>query len=241
MDRNEIVDIVVLTALRFSDLTKLFIDSVRQHTQGDYSIIQVDNGSETPVEFDGVTNIMLTKNYGFARGMNIGISQRRENSDVIICNNDIEVTAGWLDALIETKNKHSDAGIISPMNSGCCYNGRMTRKEEDNSKEDFRVHEGPAICWYIPNSTIQRVGTLDNNYEYGWVEDVDYCKRLGLAQLGIWISAKSFIKHRGSVTQKANKVAVDYRRKNMEYFQNKWNDFRYRSRLDAAATKVSKV
>lgn len=231
------VDIVVLTALSFTDLTTKFIDSIKQHVHNDYRIIQVDNGSEKPVEFEGVTNILLKKNYGFARGMNLGMSQRRENSDVIICNNDIEVTTGWMDYLIATKNAHPNAGIISPMNSGTCCNPRMTRKEEDNNREDFMVRNGPAICWYIPNSTIQKVGMFDINYEYGWAEDMDYCQKVINAHLDIWISAKAFIRHKGSVTQKANKVTVDYRRKNMEYFQAKWGDMRYNTWIQRAKEK----
>jgi GT2 family glycosyltransferase len=220
---NKPIDIVIPTALDLYNLTNDLVVSLEKYTTS-YHVIHIHNGCKNPIEYENATNIFLSRNYGFARGMNIGMSQRQEDNDVIILNNDTEVTRGWLEALTETRDKHPNS-IISPMYSFNCIK-EIVRKEDDIPGEDFQIKKTPAICWYIPNSVIQKVGMLDVNYDYGWQEDMDYCMKMEKAGLEMWISAKSFLKHKGTVTSRfmdqTKAYDYDFRAKNMAYFYQKW-------------------
>ena len=178
----------------------------------------MDNGSRPTKPLDIDEYIQLVDNHGFAKGMNIGIACSRESSDIAIINNDCEVTAGWLDEIQKTWFRNPYAGIISPIVQNCC-NPKICGI--GMPVEDFQIDHIPAVCWFIPRWVIKEVGMFDPAYELGWCEDIDYCQKVLSANRQIWVSGRSFVKHKGSQTSKD----INFngaRERNMEYYNKKW-------------------
>src|SRR6185295_3561299 len=78
--------------------------AVHTHTErGTYELILVDNGSQddTPLLYPAADKVLtLDKNLGFARACNLGAGIAA--GDVLVfLNNDTEVHAGWLPALVD--------------------------------------------------------------------------------------------------------------------------------------------
>ncbi|MCD8239420.1 MAG: glycosyltransferase family 2 protein [Clostridiales bacterium] len=100
------------------------LEAVKKYTaRFDYEIIIVDNNSSQPVkdylnklaESDKSVKVILNNyNMGFTYAVNQGIKAARENSDIILLNNDAVVTEGWLNELYRVKDNIKDAGLIVP-------------------------------------------------------------------------------------------------------------------------------
>jgi O-antigen biosynthesis protein len=209
-------DIVVLSHNHLQ-MTIDCITSILINTGGDVEIIHVDNGSKDMVVFDKekIQSIELRENYGFARGMNIGIACTRPDADVVIINNDCRVTPELLKEMRQTAAS-TLAGIVSPRTENCCVRALC-----GDDCGDIDLDWMPAVCWLIPRSTIQKVGLFDPAYEIGWLEDKDYCMRVNQAGLKCQLSSKAFVHHAGSVTSNS----VDFagaRERNKAYFNKKW-------------------
>ena len=208
------IDIIVL-GFNHPEMTDQCIESIRKHTEGDYQIVYVDNGSNSgmPDCVDSIDRmICLYNNEGFARGMNIGISCAREGSDIVTISNDCIVTKDWLPGLV-LSGEPGDVGIVSPQTTQCCMS--MT------AIVDRIVDWMPAVCWYIKRATIHKVGLFDPAYDIGWMEDKDYCYKVNKAGLKNIISSRSYVDHIGSYTSRR----IDYkdtRGKNKQYFKQKW-------------------
>jgi len=104
------------------------LDSVLRSEYRPFEVIVVDNGSsdgsrevvESYLEQDAgeirqgnvpvVRLVRLKKNRGFARACNEGINVAR-GEYFILLNNDVEVTSGWLSALVEGMERHPECGM----------------------------------------------------------------------------------------------------------------------------------
>ena len=97
---------IVILNWNGKELLEKFIPSLLKYTPKEHSVYVVDNGSnDQSIEFvkntfSDVKIIQLDKNYGFAKGYNLGLSKVEEE---IICllNNDVEVTANWTESILK--------------------------------------------------------------------------------------------------------------------------------------------
>ena len=116
------VSIVILT---FNELeyTKKCVESIRRHTPEPHEIIFVDNGSKDGTvkwlkklvnEHGHYKLIENGKNLGFAKGCNQGI-EAASSDCILLLNNDVVVTEGWLAGMMECLNSAPDIGIVGPM------------------------------------------------------------------------------------------------------------------------------
>lgn len=117
-DSNSISVAVVILNWNGAALLKQFLPSVLAHsTRAD--IIVVDNGSSDDSktvlsnEFPSVQLIELEKNLGFAGGYNRGLKDLKQDIFVLL-NSDVEVTANWLEPLIDAFTKRAQLGIAQP-------------------------------------------------------------------------------------------------------------------------------
>lgn len=92
------------------DLLKECLDSIRDQTYNNYSIILVDNGSvDDSVAFvsshmPSVNIIEAKKNLGFAKGNNLGIEAALADKDVqyvALLNTDARISKDWLEQLVK--------------------------------------------------------------------------------------------------------------------------------------------
>ena len=100
-------------------LIKKFLPSVIKFTPEKYNIYLIDNGSSDGSvkfirsNFKRVKIIELDKNFGYAKGYNIGL--KKINDDVLcLLNNDVEVTEKWTEEImIQFKNEKETNPFVS--------------------------------------------------------------------------------------------------------------------------------
>jgi GT2 family glycosyltransferase len=95
-----------------------FLPSVLQHTQlANVEIVVADNGSTDGsldyLQGQAVRIIELDQNYGFAEGYNKALEQVDAEYTVLL-NSDIEVTAHWLEPMLEYMDQHPETMAAQP-------------------------------------------------------------------------------------------------------------------------------
>ena len=115
---NRRVTVIILCWNRW-DLTQRCLSTIRTHTDlARAEILVVDNGSTdaTPRElkrYDWLRVLRNDRNLGFVRGNNVGIAASDRATDVILLNNDIEITqSDWIDRLQATAHAAPDVGVV---------------------------------------------------------------------------------------------------------------------------------
>jgi len=117
-DFTPLVSIVVVN-YRNVPVTRDLLKSLRSVTYPSVEIIVVDNKSDDdiaetlPVEFPEIKLILSQKNLGYAGGNNLGIRASRGEL-ILVINNDVEVTTGFLEPLVKVFCLFPLAGIVSP-------------------------------------------------------------------------------------------------------------------------------
>ena len=120
MKRN--VSIIILTYNQL-ECTKACIESIRQYTNPNcYELIIVDNASTdgTPAWLKEQKNIIYqlnSKNEGFPKGCNIGISLANPENHILLLNNDTIVTTNWLENLQNALESDEKIGAVGAMSN----------------------------------------------------------------------------------------------------------------------------
>ncbi len=193
------VTVVILCWNRWA-LTERCLATLREKTDlSDVTVLAVDNGSadETPSrlkDYDWVRVVTLPGNLGFVRGNNAGIGAADPKGDVLLLNNDVEITQkGWLDELRRSAHASPDIGIV-----GCRLvfpDGRLahagtyilpdtlrgqqlgSRETDVNQYAATRDVEGIVFaCAYLKREVLDAIGGLSEEYT-SYFEDTDFCLR----------------------------------------------------------------
>lgn len=109
---------IVVLSWNAQPLLERYLPDLVQHTPQELAdIILADNGSnDSSVAYAksmGVQVIELGKNYGFARGYNEAIA-RLEHKYILLLNNDVRVSPGWLEPLYHFIDAHEDVVAVQP-------------------------------------------------------------------------------------------------------------------------------
>jgi glycosyltransferase involved in cell wall biosynthesis len=240
------VSIIILT---FNELeyTKKCIESIRKHTPETHEIIFVDNGST-----DGTVKWLLnlvqennhyklienSKNLGFPKGCNQGI-QASCGEYILLLNNDVLVTDGWLSGMLECLNGAHDVGIVGPMTDNIsgvqkvrdanygsldCLDDYAREFRELNRHRRVPVRRVVGFCMLFKRKLVEKIGLLDESFGSGNFEDDDYCLRASLEGYRNMIAGDVFIHHFGSRSFIGNRI--DYNSamsKNKKIFYEKWS------------------
>lgn len=238
------VSIVILT---FNQLkyTKECVESIRRHTPEPHEIVFVDNGSTDGTvkwlkqlikENPAYKLIENKKNLGFAKGCNQGITAS-SGEHILLLNNDVVVTEGWLSGMLEPLNSSTDIGIVGPMTNNISGPQRVmdidySEDRLDGYSASFRKHNRHrrvsmrrivGFCMLFKRELVERIGLLDEMFGSGNFEDDDYCLRATLAGYRNLIAGDVFIHHYGSRSFIGNRI--DYSSamsKNRSLFSEKW-------------------
>jgi tetratricopeptide (TPR) repeat protein len=214
-------------------------------------LIVVDNGSnDGTVEYlesisfrnyadERIKIIKNNENKGFAGGNNLGIAASIGDY-IIIMNNDVVVTPGWLERMISCCEKRPEIGIVGPRSNYVSgpqllepvdYNldsllglKRFSEKFATiNAKKSTQLLRVVGFCMLIKRSVIDKIGGLDDRFGIGNFEDDDFSLRAALAGFESWMAEDCFVHHFGSRTFVGEKI--DYREsllRNWEIFKKKW-------------------
>jgi GT2 family glycosyltransferase/SAM-dependent methyltransferase/glycosyltransferase involved in cell wall biosynthesis len=253
--REELASLVMLTHNQLP-LTKACLESVLRHTREPYELVVVDNAStdatlaylreleagfkRVPHEFcRKMTVIANAANLGFAAGNNLGMAVAG-GEYVVLINNDVVVTPGWLGRMLACARREPKIGLVGPMTNYVTGPQKVENPGYDLASfkglDEFalafaREHAGEALphwrvvgfCMLIKRAVIEKIGGLDGRFGLGNYEDDDFSLRAALAGFESWIAQDCYVHHVGSQT--FAELKVDYRQsleKNWGVFKQKW-------------------
>ena len=234
---------VVILNWNGENLIKKFLPSVIKYTPVIHNIYLIDNGSnDDSVEFirsnfNRVKIIKLDKNYGFAKGYNIGV---KNIDDDILCllNNDVEVSENWTEEILKQFASEPNTAVIQPKlkdyynksnfdyagaaggfldKYGYPYcNGRIydnVEIDKNQYDETSEIFWACGACFFIRNNIFKKFGGFDDVY-WAHFEEIDLCWRLQNHGFKIRFNAKSTVYHANGGTlnhNNPNKTYLNYR------------------------------
>ncbi|NWF53575.1 MAG: glycosyltransferase, partial [Syntrophaceae bacterium] len=241
-----LVSIIILTynQLRY---TRECVESLRRHTPQPHEIVFVDNGSSDGTDkwlrqqVGKNINYRLIENktnHGFSKGSNQGIKAAR-GKYILLLNNDVVLTEGWLTGLLECLESSQRTGIVGPMANSISgpqqvpkvgYSSvtdldeyaRSFREKNLGRRIPFRRIVG--FCMLFRRELVEKIGLLDESFGTGNFEDDDFCLRAELAGYRNLIAGDVFIHHFGSRSFAGN--GIDYHSAlggNRKKFNEKWS------------------
>jgi GT2 family glycosyltransferase/cytochrome c-type biogenesis protein CcmH/NrfG len=236
---------IIIPVYNQLEYTKGCIKSIRKYTNIPYELIVIDNASTdgTYEYLNSQTDIRLIRNevnLGFPKAVNQGISIANGNY-ILIMNNDVVVTRGWLENLISHIDSDKHMGIVAPMSNYASGAQLLKGADKLYSNEDelqkfaeyiYRVNMGrrfeiphvTGLCMLIKREVIDKIGGFDERFSPGNFEDDDFCLRAKLAGFKIAIAEDVFIHHFGSKSFTAEGVEKfkEILERNRKLFIEKW-------------------
>jgi len=228
------VSIIILNWNGLDDTIEC-LDSLRKITYPNYEVIVVDNASEgddVRVLRDKFGNyihiIQNDKNYGFAKGNNIGIryALARDSAYVLLLNDDTVVAPDFLNEMVHVAEGDRRIGIVCPMiywydepqkiwygkimkvdlYRGICIEKPTKISDESVITSGFAT--GAAML--IKRETTEEIGLLSEDYFFG-VEDFDYSIHTLRSGFKIAIAARALVWHKGSKSITVAGIRSHYR------------------------------
>jgi len=198
------------------------LSSLQKQTFKNFDVIVVDNGST-----DGSVNLIkkgypwvrvieLSKNTGFAKACNTGITASDAKYAVVL-NNDTEVMPDWLEELYKAIESDNEAGmaaskillnkesraidsvgmLIYPDGIGRQRGrGEIDRGQFDNDNETLLAHGCAAI---YRRKMLDEIGMFDEDF-FAYVEDMDLGLRGRFAGWKAVTAPKAVVYHKYSAT-----------------------------------------
>lgn len=216
------VSIVILN-LNKSGMTIGCLNSIRENTSGArYEVIVVDNGSRDEEYFALARHegphklIRLDINRYFGEGNNIGAEDAR-GEYLLFLNNDVLVTPGWLEPLLEAIRNVPDAGCCGPkfiypngdlQEAGALIDrdGTAVQIGKFQSPDDPRFNRLREVDYVSAAAVLMRkadfdaVLGFDPRYEPAYYEDSDLCLKIATLGKKTYVVPASTVVHYESAT-----------------------------------------
>jgi len=196
--------------------------------------------------FPTIKTIILDKNYGFAGGYNMALSQV-EAEYFVLLNSDVEVTDNWLQPLISyldannevvacqpkikafhNKNvfEHAGAagGFIDFLGFPFCRGRILSKTEEDKGQYDdvCDIFWATGACLVIRSEIFRKVGGLDDAF-FAHMEEIDLCWRLNARGYRIVCIPQNTVYHVGGGTlpiESPHKTYLNFRNNLLMLYKN---------------------
>lgn len=208
-------------------LTKECLDSVIKNTTISFRSIIIDNNSEKETEDylkslkdrDGVEVVLIRneQNLGFVKAVNQGM--RISNAEyVCLLNNDTCVQENWLQELINVAQANQHIGIVNPGGASDSF------KDNNLSGQWSEIGFATGFCMLIKREVIEKIGLFDEEFETGFFEDTDYCRRAKNAGYLCAAAKASCVYHHAHKTfETLQKDRIDdLFERNKEIFTQRW-------------------
>lgn len=235
--------IVILTRNQRA-FTQACVDSIVAHTSEPFELVFVDNGSTDGTQqylrsIDGAVVIENVQNLGFGGGCNQGIAAATGDR-LLLLNNDVVVTPGWLAALHAALDSSPGVGIAGPRSNRAAglqqvdepgYDVDTLVGVEEWAAQWAADHAGQltevprviGFCMLLERAVVDRIGGFDLRYGIGNFEDDDLCLRACVGGFRSVVAHGSWVHHAGGRTFAGE--GVDYRatlRANLARFRAAW-------------------
>ena len=184
-------------------------------------VIVVLNGAEPAVRAvayaaGSVRVVESAINRGFAGGCHLGVRSSAAPF-IAFVNDDVLVSRGWLEPLLETMAERPRAGavgarvigtdgFVQEVGSIIWRDGTTRPLGRGTSRASLawrwrrRVDYCSACALLVRREAWDAVGGFDEQYHPAYYEDVDFCLALDLAGLEIWVDPRSEVTHAESAS-----------------------------------------
>ncbi len=241
------VSIIVPVFNHWSD-TLACLESILQFTDGPtYEVIVSDDAStdETPEMMKWIEGVVYSRNdqnLGFIGSCNRAATRAR-GEFLVFLNNDTVVTAGWLDALLQTFRDMPGTGLAGPKliypdgrlqeaggviwhdASGWNY-GKFD--DPDHPRYNFarEVDYCTGACVMVPRALFERFGGFDSHYKPAYYEDTDLAFKIREAGHKVIYQPLAKIVHYEGLTcgRSVQSGVKSYQVVNQEKFRRRWSD-----------------
>ena len=160
-----------------------------------------DDSADTLAQVDGLHVLRNASNLGFIGSCNAGAAAAR-GEFLLFLNNDTQVTAGWLDALLRCFADRADCGIAGSrlvypdgrlqeagglvFADGSCWNmGRFEPRDAPQFRYRRETDYVSGASLLIRREVFQQIGGFDTRYAPAYYEDVDLA--FAVRQLGLHV------------------------------------------------------
>lgn len=223
-------------------LLRSCVESIRAYTGTPYEIIVVDNGSSDGTaaycRASGLTFISLPENRGFPLACNLGLTLAA-GDELLLLNNDVIVSRGWLDNLKSALYSAPDIGIVGPVTNYASgrqrvpvsytdipgYHAEAQRANVPDAGKRLETRRIVGLCMLFKRQLMDAIGLLDERYSPGHYEDDDYCFRARLQGYRLLIAGDCLVHHEGSASFKEVYQASlqELVERNRRIFREKWH------------------
>lgn len=225
---------IILPVYDQLDITKQCISSLHATLEGiPWVLTIIDNASSKATAAylrrltldERIEVIREKENLGFVKAANEGM--RKPGEWVVILNNDIVLSPGWLESMIRTAMADPAIGMVCPTTNRAALMGNVHKlagfqawpHDDDFSEDGFDRHskelrvvwKGRAqrqpylnfYCTLFRRSMINEVGYLDEAFGPGLGDDDDYCIRAQKAGWRLAVALDAFVFHHRRTTFEA--------------------------------------
>lgn len=230
-----------------------FLPSVVKYSNGEaISVVVADNGSTDNsvnlirTHYPSIRVIELNQNYGFAEGYNQAI-RLVEADYVVLLNSDVEVTANWLNPMLDYLDSHPEiaacqpkiraynnrthfehagaaGGMMDKLGYPFCRGRIVGYVEEDNGQYDTicNIFWATGACMLIRRKAYIDNGGLDADF-FAHQEEIDLCWRLLCRGYKIVCLPQSVVYHVGGASlsyQNPRKTYLNFRNNLLLLYKN---------------------
>ena len=131
--------------------------------------------------------VPLEKNQGFPAAVNTGL-EVASGDILIISNNDITFTPGWL------------TGLLKPLQEGYSISSVVTSDQGWETRDEITENDRFGSLWAMKREVYDTLGGLDEQFGTGTFEDADYYLRAKEAGFKIGKNWNTLVEHIGRAT-----------------------------------------
>jgi GT2 family glycosyltransferase len=213
---------IVIPAYGKLALTLECLESVaRAATQVPFEVIVADDASPDGTAgrlraVPGLAVLRNEENLGFLRNCNAAIPKAR-GEYVLLLNNDVQVTSGWLDALVGTFTTFERVGAVGPkivypsghlQEAGVAFradgSAEMVGLNDDPKLERYNyarpVDHVSGACLLVPAALLRELGGFSEEFLPCYCEDSDLALRIRAKGLRVFYQPAATIVHHLSKT-----------------------------------------
>ncbi|GAB5548314.1 MAG: hypothetical protein SangKO_080740 [Sandaracinaceae bacterium] len=179
--------------------------AIASHTRVPHEVIVVDDAAPSPL---CGARTRLAARRGFPGAVNRGAQLARADA-LVILNDDVVVTPGWLTQLLAALELPK-AGLVGPAtnDSGDAATEPARYRDLEGLLAHARSREGAPreveklslLCAAMRRETFEALGGLDEGYGLGMFEDDELCMSLRRRRLRVLLAPSAFVHHHGSAT-----------------------------------------
>jgi GT2 family glycosyltransferase len=233
---------VIVVGLRDAPMLMACLESIAENVVDvGYEVIITLNdptprlSAEIEQRVSGATVFSFRANLGFGGAVNFA-AERARGAYIVLLNDDCVVTCGWLEALVETEQRHSRCaavgstflnpdGTLQEAGAVVWSDGSTSAIGDDVEALDMQFERRCDYCsggsLLIRKDVWDQLGGFDPSYYPAYFEDVDFCLRA--AQLGreTWYQPRAAVRHARFASTEANLRHYLWQRAH-DTFVNRW-------------------